>query len=80
MCRGELNHAKPAQIKYTPGDPGCWWIKTGDFVNGAGLEAMDEITTDLILDVRPAFPYLYLNTSDQLITENLESLQGPRQR
>jgi hypothetical protein len=77
LFRGELNNAKASATQYTTGEPGCWWIKTGDFIDGTSNTVLDEITTDVILEVHPTFPYLYPNISDPFIAEYLEGLQKP---
>jgi hypothetical protein len=55
LCRGHLNHAKETANRYDAGEPGCWWIKEGDFLDGTGASALDELTNDFILDVNTCF-------------------------
>ena len=75
--RGELNNAKPSSTKFTPGDPGCWWIKTGDFIDATGLDMMTDITDELILEVPSVLPFHCPHISDKSLTDSLENVQRP---
>ncbi len=56
LFRAQLNHAQQSGQQFVPGEPGCWWIKLGDFVDKTDIDPTDPITSDLILQVPCQFP------------------------